>query len=389
MKEESKLVLFRLWPLYLVVIGLPLVSFLIWYVLPSRSLDVLVIDKTVPDESYQEHAGFFWTLNHQKYKKSTGAAYDLRRDYLGFFPNGKSDFGVADDLRGSTDEEINELAKNHDLLYLADSYGVFQGDFSDEKEVKITGKIYGGLDPSDIQLIRFAKEHGKVVVAEYNSMASPTPMAVRTEFENLMGIKWTGWIARYFDDLDTLNNPSIPRWMIRQYQKQHQGWDLRGPGLIFIKDSGEIEGFLHQVDYENKIPLVRTQKVNKHGFALPEVVPYPDWFDVVMIERDYQVISYYDINPTTEGLQRLKGMSLPRFFPAAVVRTQGAGAQYYFAGDFSDIRGEFGAAHFFGLPTLWRGFYVASDYSDRQGFFWNYYHPLISQLLEKAKKNSR
>jgi hypothetical protein len=129
--------------------------------------------------------------------------------------------------------------------------------------------------------------------------------------------------------------------------------------------------------------------VNKHGFRLPEVVPYPDWFDVVMIERDYQVISYYDIAPTVEGLQRLRSMGLPRFFPAAVVRKMGKGSQYYFAGDYSDIQGNFGFPNFFGLPILWRGLYVASDYSDRQGFFWNYYHPLIAQILEKTNKEPK
>ncbi|WP_111670079.1 hypothetical protein [Algoriphagus litoralis] len=389
MKEEFKLFLWRLRLLILLVLGLPLLSFAIWYFTPSKPLDILIIDKTVPDQSFQEHKGLFWTLNHLKYSKSTGEPYQSEKDYLGFFPNDQEDYGQAKDLKGKTDDEISTIADDYGLIYFADTYGVFEGDFSNNTEVKITKKIYGGLDQADNQLIRHAKEKGKVLVAEYNSMASPTPKAIRTEFENLMGIKWTGWIARYFDELDTLNNTSIPKWMIRQYQKQHETWDLSGPGLIFIKETGEIEGFEHQADYQNKIPLVRTQKINKHGFRLPEVVPYPDWFDVVMIERDYQVISYYDIDPTLEGLQRLRSMGLPRFFPAAVVRKAGEGSQYYFAGDYSDISGNFGSPYFFGLPILWRGLYVASDYSDRQGFFWNYYHPLITQVMKKARKDTK
>ncbi len=386
MKEEFKLFLLRLRPLLFIVIGFPLLSFGLWYFLPAKSLNILVIDKTVPDDSYQEHAGLFWTMDHLKYRNSSGEYYKIDEDYLGFFPNGNEDFGSSKDLKGKTIEEIKSLTQGTDLIYFADTYGVFEGDFSNDLDIQITQKIYGGLDNSDIQLIKAAKEEGKVLVAEYNTMASPTPKSIRTEFENLLGIKWTGWIARYFDDLDTLNNPSIPKWMIRQYQKQHDSWDLAGPGLIFIKETGEIEGFRHSVDYQNRIPLVRTQKINKHGFNLPEVVPYPDWFDVVMIERDYQVISYYDIDPSAEGLQRLRSMGLPRFFPAAVIRKTGEATQYYFAGDFSDIRGNFGSPYFYGLPTLWRGLYVASDYSDRQGFFWNYYHPLISQVFGRARK---
>lgn len=388
MKEELKLTLRRLWPIFFLVVGLPLLSYGIWFFSPSTNLKVLVIDKTVPNDTYREHAGLFWTLDYLKYTKSSGEFYKSDADYLGFFPNGKQDFGKAKDLKGLDENQIRDVAKSSDLIYLADSYGVYEGDFSDNKEVQITRKIYGGLDYTDIQLIRMSKEEGKVMVAEYNSMASPTPKVIRTEFENLMGIKWTGWIARYFDELDTLTNPGIPKWLIRQYNQKHENWNLSGAGLIFIKESGEIEAFLYTADYQNKIPLVRTQKINKHGFSLPEVVPYPDWFDVVMIERDYQVISYYDINPTAEGLQRLRSMGLPRFFPAAVVRNLQKGSQYYFAGDFSDIRGNFGSPKFYGIPTLWRGLYVASDYSDRQGFFWNYYHPLIAQLLKKTQKES-
>lgn len=386
-KEELRLVLFKLWPLFLIVVGLPLLSYAIWVLIPVKPFDILVIDKTVPDKSYQEHAGLFWTLNHLKFQKSNGDFYKNDLDYLGFFPNGEADFGVAKDLKGKSEEEIRTLAKETDLIYLADSYGVYQGDFTNRQNIQVTKKIYGGLNNSDIQLLSMGKEEGKVIVAEFNSIASPTPKAIRTEFENLMGIKWSGWIGRYFDEFDTLVNDEIPVWMIRQYQLQHENWDLTGPGLIFIKESGEIEAFLHNRDYQNKIPLIRTQKINKSGFRLPEVVPYPDWFDVVMIERDYQVISYYDIDPTLDGVQRLRSMGLPRFFPAAVVRKSGNSTQYYFAGDYSDIRGNFGSPYFYGLPTLWRGLYVASDYSDRQGFFWNYYHPLVSQVLNKAKKN--
>lgn len=389
MKEELKIYLYRLWPVLLLVVGVPLLSFLIWLLIPSKQLEVLVVDKTVRDESYREHAGLFWTLQHQKYKKKTGETYVTGRDYFGFFPNGKSDFGVARDLNGRSQDELRKLVSDSDLVYLADTYGVYEADFDDSTRDERSKKIYGGMDKADLELVRLAEEEGKVLVAEFNSIASPTPTAIRNEFENLMGLKWTGWIGRYFDELDTLVNADIPSWMIRQYQRQHERWNLRGPGLIFIRDSGQIEAFLYQEDYANQVPLIRTQKVNRHGFKLPEVVPYPDWFDVVMIERDYEVISYYDINPTNKGLQRLRTMGLPRFFPAAVVRQLDGGSQYYFSGDFSDLQGPFGATHFFGLPVLWKGLYVATDYTDRQSFYWNYYYPLIRQVLKKTAQEKK
>jgi hypothetical protein len=388
MKEELKIYLYRLGPFLVFLVGLPLLSYVIWLLIPSKQLEVLIIDKTVRDKTYREHAGLFWTLEHQKYKKSSGDFYSEEWDYLGFFPNGKADLGEVKDLEGRSEEEIKKLASDTDLIYLADTYGVYEDDFDENPSNERSKKIYGGLNEADLQLIKAAGQEGKVVVAEFNSIASPTPASIRNEFENLMGLKWTGWIGRYFDELDTVINSDIPTWMVRQYQRQHERWDLSGPGLVFIKETGEIEAFIFGTDYSNKVPLIRTQKINKHGFKLPEVVPYPDWFDVVMIERDYEVISYYDINPSNEGLQRLRRMGLPRFFPAAVVRKLDKGSQYYFSGDFSDIGEPFGATHFFGLPILWRGFYVASDYTDRQSFYWNYYYPLVNQVLGKTKKEA-
>ncbi|MBC6369140.1 hypothetical protein [Algoriphagus sp. AK58] len=388
MKEEFKLFLSRLLPIVLILFGIPLISYLIWFFTPVKTLDILVLDKTVRDKSYQEHQGVFWVLDHSKYQNSQKEFYDKSADYLGFFPDDSPAYGTKKDLAGRTRASIDSLVSQKDLVFIADTYGVFENDFSRPPLENPSKKIYGGMDISEIHLINSAKQQGKTVVAEYNAMASPTPKPIRTEFENLMGIKWTGWIGRYFDELDTIQNGDIPGWMRIIYRKQHGAWDLSGPGLIFIKESGEMEAFLFNKDFQNKTPLIRTQKVNKHGFKLPQVVPYPDWFDVVLIERDYQVISYYDINPTPEGVQRLRSMGLPRFFPAVVYRQLGKGRQYYFAGDFSEVKGDLGSPRFSGLPFLWRSLYVTGDFTDRRSFFWNYYQPLLEQILEEARKST-
>ena len=384
MKVELKLFLTRLLPFILILVGIPLISYLIWFSTPSKNAGILVIDKTVRDKSLTEHQGIFWTLEHSKIQKTDGGFYDPSEDYLGFFPNGKETFGEKKDLGGKSKAQIDDLVAKHDLIFLADTYGVFENDFTKPPVESPSKKIYGGMDLAEIQLISSAKRQGKTVIAEYNAMASPTPKPIRMEFENLMGIKWTGWIGRYFDELDTTQNKDIPRWMVKQYQNQHGAWNLIGPGLIFLKESGEIEAFIFNRDVLNKTPLIRTQKVNKHGFTLPQVVPYPDWFDVVMIERDYQVVSYYDINPTAEGLKRLRSMGLPRFFPAVVFRQLENSRQYYLAGDFSEIKESLGSPRFSGLPFLWRSLYVAADFTDRRSFFWNYYNPLLEQMIDQA-----
>ncbi len=389
MKEELKLFLTRLWPLWLILFGLPILSFGIWLIKPSTTLEILVVDKTVPNFQYREHKSIFWVFDYLKIKKSSGEPYDKEIDYLGFFPNEKPDHGSVKDLKGKSDTEISDLVSKKDIIYLADTYGVYEDDFRKKVQGEISNKIYGGLTVPEVELIHSAKEQKKTLIAEYNSMASPTAPIVRAEFERLMGVKWTGWIARFFDELDSLQNDELPQWLLRQYVEQHNRYDLAGPGLIFVKETGEIEAFLIGRDFTNTTPMIRTQKMNKPGYKLPELVPYPDWFDIVLIERDYQVISYFDIGPTLDGVQKLRSMGLPRFFPASVVRNIEGARQFYFSGDFADFGGSLGTPNFQGLPFFWRGLYIATDYTDRNSFFWNYYYPLLSQILQEEQNNKK
>lgn len=383
--QESKLLIRRVFPFIVIVVFIPLISFLFWFVYPSKELGVLVIDKTVPSDTYQEHQSIFWALEHLKFQNKEGEFYQKDKDYFGFYPDTSSSFGTFKDFNQLSEKEIEKKANDLDILFYSDTYGVFENDFNEIDSDEFSKKIYGGLNRGDINLLREAAAQNKTIIAEFNTMASPTPVGIRTEFENLMGIKWTGWIGRYFDQMDTTLNKRIPKWFISQYLEQHEDtWVSPGPGIVFVHENGTVEVFSNGIEYFGEIPKIRTQRINKHGFKLPEVVPYPDWFDVVLIERDYQVISYYDIDPSDLGKEKLREMGLPRFFPAAIMKDIGEGQYYYFAGDFSDLKSPIGAAHFQGLPSLWRGFHLISNFNDRESFYWNYYYPLLSQVLEKS-----
>ncbi|MBN7816672.1 hypothetical protein [Algoriphagus pacificus] len=384
--EELKILLRRLFPFLAFFILIPLLSYGVWVIYPNKNLSIVAIDKTVLGPGLVEHSSFFWVLDHLKITKKNQEFYNRKTDYFGYYPAGEKPKPEIKDLSKLTSQMIKDKVTNTDLIFITDTYGVMaSADELAEMQSLKPRVIYGGLDTKDLELIREAKAQEKTIIAEFNTMASPTSKANRTEFENLMGIKWTGWIGRYFDEMDTLINNDIPTWLRYQYKLQHEGnWMSNGPGLIFIHEDGKVEGMTFEEDYLNKIPFIRTQKRNPIAENLPELVPYPDWFDVVLIERDYQVISYYDINPTAEGLEKLRSMGLPRFFPAAVSKQNGKGNMYYFAGDFSDLRTNLGSAKFAGLPFLWKGLHLVTDHTDRESFFWNYYYPLTSKILETA-----
>ncbi|EAZ82854.1 hypothetical protein [Algoriphagus machipongonensis] len=389
LSEELKILLRRFFPILAFFILAPLLSYGIWWVYPEKELKVLIMDKTVLGPDLVEHSSIFWVLNHLKIVKEDQSFYHRESDYLGYYPAESTAEAKIKDLSSFSQEDIKKQVEGLDLVYYTDTYGVMATLNENSATELIPNKIYGGLDQNDLALIREVKEQEKTLVAEFNTMASPTSKSVRTEFENLMGLQWTGWIGRYFDDFDTLSNQGIPTWVRTQYKKQHEGeWLPNGPGLLFIHEDGKIEGLSFESDYLNKIPLIRTQRINPIGENLPEIVPYPDWFDVVLIERNYNVISYYDISPTPEGLEKLREMGLPRFFPAAVVKDNGKGKMYYLSGDFSDLRTNLGSHKFTGLPFFWKGLHLASDHTDRESFFWNYYYPLTSKILQISSKST-
>ena len=71
-----------LWfPLLFVLI---LVSpWLAFHLRSSRSLSLVVLDKTVPYDTYVEHSGLFWLLDQLKIVHPSGERYDRAKDYLG------------------------------------------------------------------------------------------------------------------------------------------------------------------------------------------------------------------------------------------------------------------------------------------------------------------
>ncbi|KFZ32502.1 hypothetical protein JS44_03900 [Anoxybacillus flavithermus] len=70
--------------LYVVFIFLIISSpYWLWKMKPSTTLNVLIVNKTVPDDTYREHEGLVWLLNQQKYVKPNGARYELKKITLG------------------------------------------------------------------------------------------------------------------------------------------------------------------------------------------------------------------------------------------------------------------------------------------------------------------
>ncbi len=382
---EFRIVLSWIFFFFILLILIPLTSFVLWYAQPKGNFGVLVLDKTAPTESFREHQSVHWLLNHFKYRTTEGKSYIQSIDYLGFFPESSDKPYYTKDFNDFTDSQLDSILSVNQLIYYADTYGVFENDLNENPEMKLSNKIYGGMDASDLRFLKRAFEKEKDIIAEFNTIASPTPKKIRLEFETLAEIKWTGWITRHFDELDTLINDELPRWLVDSYVEQHAGnWNLEGSGLVFLHENGRIEILKNQEHLNHPVPNIMTSKINQEKYNLPELVKYPYWIDIMLVSRDYEVISYYDIAPTPEGLEMLRDMGLPRYFPAALVKPIGKGKFYYFCGDFADNPIAGNSYRYFGIGWLYRTFLQSDDYSQRTSFFWNYYFPIMNVILQES-----
>lgn len=330
-----------------------------WLFKDSKHLTVHVIDKTVPKKDYREHNGLFQVLEHEKVVKPTGELYDIGKDYYGFDP--------YDKVPGPT----YEADSVPDLIYVTDTYGVFSDDLEEEPTGKRSELIDGGITLLEWNAIMASKTENTTLIAEFNSFASPTEETVSKIMQKNLGVKWNGWIGRYFPDFD---NEEVPQWLIEEYEQQYdQKWQFDGEGLAFVHNEGKI--IVLDDEASNGTILATPTQEGKKKFPSIKRAPYMYWFDIVEMEQGSQELAHYSFNLNDKGNAQLKEAGIPREFPAIVHNPEKK--TYYFAGDYADFEKR-AFTKWQGLPQIYP--YFATDISE---FYWKLYFPLLSDILKQ------
>jgi len=349
---------------------------------PERRLPLVALDKTVPFENRLEQRSFFWLLDHLKIVKDDGSRYDVDRDYIGTEPAPR-----AGDPPVRTRDLVDADVERARLLYLIDTYGVYEGDLASGSAMRAalerSRKIYGGLTAEEARAVRRAADNGVTVLAEFNTWASPTGAAARTIMEELLGVRWTHWLGRYFPDLD--DEGDVPGWLRRNYEREwSKPWEFRGPGYALVRDDEAVEVLLPGRHVRHPgLTLERSRPVDPLLADAHDGVPYFYWFDVVEPAEKTRVLAQYAWHLKPEGERRLRARGLPVRFPAVTLRANGrSGAApascYYLAGDFADnVLGERGVP-LAGYLRL-RSWLPSTD----QSFFWRFYAPMMRELLRE------
>lgn len=374
-------------PIWLIVLS-PLISFLFWYTSEKQKVKIVLFDKTVYDEKVVEHDAFFWLLTNNNFVNSEGEYYDPREDYFGFFPIGRDSFQLKT-IEDYSKFEVDSLASSLDLLVFSDSYGVYSNEWESKKNINERSElIYGRTTLKEVELLKSAKQQEKHILAEFNLLASPTRGYERREIERIFDFKWSGWVGRYYDNLDTNINSDLPMWLKENYTKQHNNsWPFSKEGIVLVNENDRIEILSNALDLKNENIIIKTAKQFQTAYQLPDTIKYNFWFDIIGDIGTNELVSEYQLETTTRGDSILASCKIPNNFPA-VFRSSDH-KFHYLAGDFSDHDLHDYTRYFKKIEWVKGLFIDRSDKSARQDFFWEYYRPLIKNILDGITANNR
>jgi len=369
----------------ILILATPLLMWVTWLITPNTKLVIAIVDKTVLTTKGQEHISLNWVLNHEKYRKTSKEPYEVSRDYFGFFPEEDSEFKLKG-LERFSYSKLRQLSNDADLAYFTDTYGIYNNEWFNKGDDKDrSGILYGGLSDKDIQLLELMKEKSKLIITEFNVIGSPTALENRTRFEEIFQLKWTGWTARYFDNLNILENKEIPKWLIKNYKKEYNGkWPFKSSGIAFVNNKDQVVILENEIQLNTPLPHIITEEKYQEEYHLPEKIKYPFWFDIIIPNSKINsVVSSFKIDVNSKGLEELERFGIPSTFPAVTQHKGNDYSFFYFSGDFADNPVGMNSSYFSGVGFFKGLFYDKRNTMERSSFFWNYYKPLLTEILDQ------
>ncbi|WP_132847746.1 hypothetical protein [Serpentinicella alkaliphila] len=342
-----------------------------WHLGETQELNVVIIDKTVPDNTYREHKALVWLLSNQKITKpKSGEFYQKHEDYYGYFPDQEQENRIR---------KLQIEDQKFDLIYVADTYGVYEEDIEGQN---IAGKrselIYGGINMNEVEILRRAAYKGTIVVAEFNTFGSPTGTEAKEALYDLLGLRWTGWIGRYFQDLSP--DGEVPDWAVSNYESQQgRPWSYYSGGFIFVSSDDKVVVIKEEDNEKQGVDFCWTTEgedfIGKSGSY-----PYHYWFDIIEPAGTSTVLAEYDLSLTESGKKKLEAEGIPQVFPAVIQNNTGLYSTYYFAGDYADNENTPAFYKVAGLTT----FMEKTILGKTDAFFWKAYVPLVKKIIAEA-----
>jgi hypothetical protein len=356
-----------------------------WILSPKNDLALLVIDKTVPESDYREHRAIYWIAEHRHFSKPDGTFYRYDEDFLGYHPEtGKKEILTSSDLEAL------------DLLYLADSYGIYdyeEGLQQYEAQLPFEHQdielIFGGFSLDEVEVIeQFAARENKYIIGEHNIFGYPTytdPEA-SSRLQAVFAVNYSGWLARYYSDLN-----EAAFWLKELYEIIYgHEWDLGGPGMVFIGEEAPAMNWQRDLvivtadQFNNPWPVIAIEEHSLNKGASNHV-PYLYWVEVLEALPEANVLAYYELPLEEEAYTALARRGLPRRFPAVISYTPpGAATRFYFAGDFADQLPALLSPRLTGSVSFQRFMSYLPGLPVEYRFYFQWYEPVLNNILNDA-----
>ena len=239
------------------------------------------------------------------------------------------------------------------------------------------------MSEQDIQLLGMMKAKHKLIISEFNTIGSPTSEKIRGDFENLFGLKWSGWIGRYFSSFDTLNNTDLPKWIVSNYKKNNnEKWPFHHAGIVFINTDEKVVILEEEAnELSSALPIIYTDNNGQKKYGLPRQTAYPYWFEVMQYDSLLnKPIAIFNLNTNDAGKEILRKNHIPNQFPAILVHNNLDYQFYYFTGNFCNNPISMNSSYFKGAGIVNSLFYPSGKESNSRNFFWNFYRPLMTEI---------
>jgi len=364
----------------IIILGI-LSPFVLWELKDEHTLDVVVLDNTVPDTTFREHHGLMWTMNYLKYVDSEGERYGSEEDYYGFFPLPDFQYEILK-LPDPIDEEV-------DLIYIADAYGVYTKEFYGENPLGERSElIYGGMYEDEMDKVEEKVYSGTPIIVEFNTFGSPTSYSIKERFYDMLEVEWTGWIGRYFFELS--EGVEVPIWAIYNYERQYgEEWEFSGPGFVIVDEMDHVIVLEQDIDIMEDGCKIEFNSEGKERFGIDDRIKYNYWFNIVTLRENAELLATFDLDLTDAGKAKLEAWDIPFVFPAVVRNESDVYFSYYLSGDFVDIATIPAFYKLWGYDSIKQMITSKNDQLENDGFFWHVYYPMMKVMLEEVYEHSQ
>jgi hypothetical protein len=359
----------------LIILCLPLIRFALK---PSLPVITAVYDKTVPNGTEREHSGLFWFLRQKKVLPTEGKIFKYSDSYFGLHWDNKGNYFEV---------PLPSLSSSPvDLLYIADTYGIYRKEqIGLVPDPGVSNLLYGGLTQTDVDTIRdfLNTDRANTVIAEYNTLGTPTHPYVRSQMESILQIQWSGWVGHYVKDLQ--EEGVNVAWERTRYEKvSGKTWDFTGSGYILVNEETDIL-VLSEQDIGTKGNELNFTPEGTALTGLSGSVPYQGLFDIVSPLAEADTLAFYSLDVTDSGLSKLESKGLKPVFPAVIKNETAFHTTYYFAGNYAALN--YKPRFYFWEGIINRMQKVPdSKYDNSDSFYWKTYIPLLTGVYKEAEQ---